>query len=51
MDTASRAFARVAAAAFFLVALYTVLFKGLGGELADDRAHMVLHVVTGGAAV
>lgn len=47
-DAPFRVYARVAAAAFFLVALYTVLFKR--DELADDWSHTVLHVVTGAAA-
>ncbi len=45
-----RAYARVAAAAFVLVALYTVAVKGGRGELDRDWMHSVLHVATGGVA-
>ena len=42
-----RSYARLAAAAFALVVLYTLAVKLPGGELGRDWAHTALHVVTG----
>jgi hypothetical protein len=42
-----RSYARLAAAAFALVVLYTLAVKVPGGELARDWTHTALHVVTG----
>ena len=47
----TRSFARLAAAAFFLVAAYTVIAKVATGEIADDWMHSVLHVASGSLAV
>jgi hypothetical protein len=46
-----RAYARVAAAAFFLVAVYTLAVKLPAGEFDEDWLHTVLHVASGAAAV
>ena len=48
---AFRLYARVAAAAFFLVAAYTLLVKAPGGELERDWVHTALHGATGALAV
>ena len=45
-----RSYARVAAVAFLLVALYTLVFKLPGGDLERDWLHTVLHVITGALA-
>jgi uncharacterized protein DUF4383 len=47
MRTSTRGFARAAAVAFLLVTVYTVAFKAPSGELRDDWAHTMLHVVGG----
>ena len=46
-----RTFARVAAAAFFLVAVYTLAVKVPTGEFDRDWLHTVLHLVSGAVAV
>ena len=46
-----RTFARVAAAAFFLVAVYTLAVKVPTGEFDQDWLHTVLHLVSGAVAV
>jgi hypothetical protein len=50
-DRPYRAYCRVAAAAFALVVVYTLLVKLLEGELGGDWMHTALHVATGAAAV
>ncbi len=45
-----RWYARVAAVAFLLVAVYTVAFKLPAGELERDWLHTVLHAATGALA-
>jgi hypothetical protein len=49
-DGIYRSYARGAAAAFALVAVYTLLRKAPNGELARDWMHTVLHVGTGSLA-
>ncbi len=51
MRISPRGFARAAAVAFLLVAVYTVAFKAPSGELADDWAHTMLHLVGAVVAV
>ena len=46
-----RLYARAAAGAFAVVALYTLVGKLPGGELARDWLHTALHVVTACVAV
>jgi hypothetical protein len=48
---AFRRFSRIAAVAFFLVAIYTVVVKVPSGEFGNDWAHTVLHFATGLCAV
>ena len=45
-----RTYARVAAAAFFLVALYTLAVKLPGGEFERDWLHTALHIASGSLA-
>ena len=46
-----RTYARVAAAAFFLVAVYTLAVKLPAGEFDGDWLHTVLHLASGAVAV
>jgi hypothetical protein len=48
---AFRRFSRIAAVAFFLVAIYTVVVKVPSGEFGNDWAHTVLQFATGLCAV
>ena len=50
-DRPFRLYARAAAGAFALVAVYTLVVKLPGGELARDWLHTALHVVTACVAV